>query len=97
VQSFFAAVKALSRKEVHYGAHATSEQVLGGHHMIIIDLGVDQSIVKFSVFIHCLCKLPFLLNDNLLIFDQFADLLFRVYFPNFVCAVIYIVTEREFS
>lgn len=28
VQSFFAAVKALSRKEVHYGAHATSEQVL---------------------------------------------------------------------
>ncbi|CAI8612980.1 unnamed protein product [Vicia faba] len=28
VQSFFAAVKALSRKEVHYGAHATSEQVV---------------------------------------------------------------------
>lgn len=28
VQSFFAAVKALSRKEVHYGAHATSEQVI---------------------------------------------------------------------
>ncbi|KAF9684889.1 hypothetical protein SADUNF_Sadunf04G0165600 [Salix dunnii] len=27
VQSFFAALKALSRKEVHYGAHATSEQV----------------------------------------------------------------------
>ncbi|XP_028808560.1 E3 ubiquitin-protein ligase RNFT1 [Neltuma alba] len=27
VQSFFAAVKALSRKEVHYGAYATSEQV----------------------------------------------------------------------
>jgi len=43
VQSFFAAVKALSRKEVHYGAHATSEQVHGGLHTIIIDLGVDQS------------------------------------------------------
>ncbi|XP_004492595.1 uncharacterized protein [Cicer arietinum] len=28
VQSFFAAVKALSRKEVHYGAYATSEQVI---------------------------------------------------------------------
>ncbi|KAI9153029.1 hypothetical protein LWI28_004691 [Acer negundo] len=28
VQSFFAALKALSRKEVHYGAHATSEQVI---------------------------------------------------------------------
>ncbi|CAK8533469.1 unnamed protein product [Lathyrus sativus] len=28
VQSFFAAVKALSNKEVHYGAHATSEQVV---------------------------------------------------------------------
>lgn len=27
LQSFFSAVKALSRKEVHYGAHATSEQV----------------------------------------------------------------------
>nr|KYP39076.1 Ring finger and transmembrane domain-containing protein 2 [Cajanus cajan] len=27
VQSFFAAVKALSRKEMHYGAYATSEQV----------------------------------------------------------------------
>ncbi|KAK7294913.1 hypothetical protein RJT34_17812 [Clitoria ternatea] len=27
VQSFFAAMKALSRKEVHYGAYATSEQV----------------------------------------------------------------------
>ncbi|PON46171.1 Cdk-activating kinase assembly factor [Trema orientale] len=27
VQSFFAALKALSRKEVHYGAYATSEQV----------------------------------------------------------------------
>ncbi|KAJ6969224.1 RING finger and transmembrane domain-containing protein 2-like isoform X2 [Populus alba x Populus x berolinensis] len=27
VQSFFSALKALSRKEVHYGAHATSEQV----------------------------------------------------------------------
>ncbi|KAL8552393.1 hypothetical protein ACS0TY_001187 [Phlomoides rotata] len=27
VQSFFAALKALSRKEIHYGAHATSEQV----------------------------------------------------------------------
>jgi len=27
VQSFFAALRALSRKEVHYGAHATSEQV----------------------------------------------------------------------
>ncbi|CAJ2671049.1 RING finger and transmembrane domain-containing protein 2-like [Trifolium pratense] len=28
VQSFFASVKALSRKEVHYGAYATSEQVI---------------------------------------------------------------------
>jgi hypothetical protein len=28
VQSFCAALKALSRKEVHYGAYATSEQVL---------------------------------------------------------------------
>lgn len=28
VQSFFAAVKALSRKEMHYGAYATLEQVL---------------------------------------------------------------------
>lgn len=28
VQSSFTAVKALSRKEVHYGAHATSEQVM---------------------------------------------------------------------
>ena len=28
VQSFFAALRALSRKEVHYGAHATSEQVI---------------------------------------------------------------------
>ncbi|URE42672.1 RQC [Musa troglodytarum] len=28
VQSFFAALKALSRKEVHYGSYATSEQVL---------------------------------------------------------------------
>ncbi|XP_015877618.3 uncharacterized protein LOC107414042 [Ziziphus jujuba] len=27
VQSFFAAIKALSRKEVHYGSYATSEQV----------------------------------------------------------------------
>ncbi|XP_028077037.1 uncharacterized protein LOC114279061 isoform X2 [Camellia sinensis] len=27
VQSFFAALKALSRKEIHYGAYATSEQV----------------------------------------------------------------------
>ncbi|XP_014498195.1 RING finger and transmembrane domain-containing protein 1 [Vigna radiata var. radiata] len=27
VQSFFAAIKALSRKEMHYGAYATSEQV----------------------------------------------------------------------
>ncbi len=27
VQSFFSALKALSRKEVHYGAYATSEQV----------------------------------------------------------------------
>ncbi|THG11123.1 hypothetical protein TEA_019226 [Camellia sinensis var. sinensis] len=27
VQSFFAALKALSHKEIHYGAHATSEQV----------------------------------------------------------------------
>ena len=28
MQSFFAALKALSRKEVHYGAYATSEQVI---------------------------------------------------------------------
>nr|DAD38567.1 TPA_asm: hypothetical protein HUJ06_012888 [Nelumbo nucifera] len=28
VQSFFAALKALSRKEVHYGSYATSEQVI---------------------------------------------------------------------
>ena len=28
VQSFFAALKALSRKDVHYGAYATSEQVV---------------------------------------------------------------------
>lgn len=28
VQSFFAALKALSRKEVHYGAYATTEQVV---------------------------------------------------------------------
>lgn len=28
VQFFFASVKALSRKEVHYGAYATSEQVM---------------------------------------------------------------------
>lgn len=28
VQSFFAALKALSRKEIHYGAYATSEQVV---------------------------------------------------------------------
>lgn len=28
VQSFFSALKALSRKEVHYGAYATSEQVM---------------------------------------------------------------------
>lgn len=62
--------------------------------MIIIDLGVDQSIVKFSVFIHCLCKLLFLLlNDNLLIFDQFADMLFHVYFPNFVCGHLYCYRE----
>ncbi|RVX22989.1 hypothetical protein CK203_008425 [Vitis vinifera] len=27
VQSFFAALRALSRKEVHYGSYATSEQV----------------------------------------------------------------------
>lgn len=27
VQSFFAALKALSRKEVNYGAYATTEQV----------------------------------------------------------------------
>ncbi|CAK9177972.1 unnamed protein product [Ilex paraguariensis] len=27
VRSFFAAVKALSRKEIHYGSHATAEQV----------------------------------------------------------------------
>ncbi|CAI9772147.1 unnamed protein product [Fraxinus pennsylvanica] len=27
VQSFFASLKALSRKEIHYGSHATSEQV----------------------------------------------------------------------
>lgn len=27
VQSFFAALKALSRKEIHYGSYATSEQV----------------------------------------------------------------------
>ncbi|XLU54636.1 hypothetical protein S245_049284, partial [Arachis hypogaea] len=28
VQAFFAAVKELSRKEVHYGSYATSEQVI---------------------------------------------------------------------
>ncbi|XP_074311951.1 uncharacterized protein LOC141647596 [Silene latifolia] len=36
VQSFFASIKALSRKEVHYGAHATSEQVTAAGDMCAI-------------------------------------------------------------
>lgn len=36
VQSFFASVKALSRKEVHYGAYATSEQVTAAGDMCAI-------------------------------------------------------------
>ncbi|KAL2899732.1 RING finger and transmembrane domain-containing protein 2 [Bienertia sinuspersici] len=36
VQSFFAAVKALSRKEIHYGAYATSEQVTAAGDMCAI-------------------------------------------------------------
>lgn len=36
VQSFFAAVKALSRKEIHYGAYATSEQVSAAGDMCAI-------------------------------------------------------------
>jgi hypothetical protein len=43
---------------------------------MVIDFGVGKSIVKVSMFIHYLCKLLVLLNDSLLIFDQFADLLF---------------------
>lgn len=36
VQSFFTAVKALSRKEIHYGAYATSEQVTAAGDMCAI-------------------------------------------------------------
>uniref|UniRef100_A0A803MI56 RING-type domain-containing protein n=1 Tax=Chenopodium quinoa TaxID=63459 RepID=A0A803MI56_CHEQI len=36
VQSFFASVKALSRKEIHYGAYATSEQVTAAGDMCAI-------------------------------------------------------------
>ncbi|KAL9236082.1 hypothetical protein vseg_010789 [Gypsophila vaccaria] len=36
VQSFFSAIKALSRKEVHYGAHATTEQVIAAGDMCAI-------------------------------------------------------------
>ncbi|KMT06481.1 hypothetical protein BVRB_7g156600 [Beta vulgaris subsp. vulgaris] len=36
VQSFFAAIKALSRKEIHYGAYATSEQVTAAGDMCAI-------------------------------------------------------------
>lgn len=44
---------------------------------LINDFGVGQSTVNVSMFIHYLCKLLFLLlNGNLLIFEQFADLLF---------------------
>ncbi|KAK9723776.1 hypothetical protein RND81_05G024500 [Saponaria officinalis] len=36
VQSFFTAIKALSRKEVHYGAYATSEQITAAGDMCAI-------------------------------------------------------------
>ncbi|XP_020271624.1 RING finger and transmembrane domain-containing protein 2 [Asparagus officinalis] len=36
VQSFFAALKQLSRKEVHYGSHATTEQVIAAGDMCAI-------------------------------------------------------------
>lgn len=60
MQTFFAAVKALSRKEVHYGAYATSEQVCGCL-LLIIDFGVGQSIAKVPMFIPFHSKLVKLL------------------------------------
>ncbi|XP_041027425.1 RING finger and transmembrane domain-containing protein 2-like [Juglans microcarpa x Juglans regia] len=54
VQSFFAAVKALSRKEVHYGAHATSEQVnAAGDMCAICQEKMDAPILLRCKHIFC--------------------------------------------
>lgn len=42
VQSFFSSVKALSRKEIHYGAYATSEQV---HKLYIFTRNCPNTII----------------------------------------------------
>ncbi|GAB2272060.1 hypothetical protein Dimus_006880 [Dionaea muscipula] len=49
IQSFFAAVQALSRKEVHYGAYATSEQVNAAGDMCAI----CQEKMDAPVFLRC--------------------------------------------
>ncbi|GAV64951.1 zf-RING_2 domain-containing protein [Cephalotus follicularis] len=49
VQSFFAAVKALSRKEVHYGAYATSEQVSAAGDLCAI----CQEKMHAPILLHC--------------------------------------------
>lgn len=54
VQSFFAALKALSRKEVHYGAYATSEQVNWMSFM--------HAFLHLASFLTVGCRLCFHLN-----------------------------------
>lgn len=49
VQSFFAALKALSHKEVHYGAHATSEQVNAAGDLCAI----CQEKMHVPIFLRC--------------------------------------------
>ncbi|QHO08680.1 RING finger and transmembrane domain-containing protein [Arachis hypogaea] len=49
VQAFFAAVKALSQKEVHYGSYATSEQVI-----VAGDLcAICQEKMHAPILLHC--------------------------------------------
>ncbi|EPS71003.1 hypothetical protein M569_03749, partial [Genlisea aurea] len=49
VQLFMAASKALSRKEVHYGAYATAEQVMGAGDLCAI----CQERMEAPVLLHC--------------------------------------------
>ncbi|KAB5552267.1 hypothetical protein DKX38_009578 [Salix brachista] len=53
VQSFFAALKALSRNEVHYGAYATSEQVNAGDLCAICQEKMHTPIILRCKHIFC--------------------------------------------
>ncbi|KAG5550808.1 hypothetical protein RHGRI_015688 [Rhododendron griersonianum] len=62
VQSFFAALKALSRREIHYGAYATSEQVVQYHSFTQPTLPVYLMEIseREKLFPHSICLIQHL-------------------------------------